>query len=130
MSEERANYNIGHTAAEEDMTAEDLLKAMIQEMIAQPETPAWTHSILIATTEEDHTYRLSHLREDIRLLIRIMDGRDYDVIALWIGEDVIPGWMRYALATYVAAEGRFARGRVVADAETVEEILTIRCGFE
>ena len=40
MSEERANYNIDYTGVEEDMTAEDLLKAMIQEMIAQPETPA------------------------------------------------------------------------------------------
>ena len=69
MSEERANYNIDHTGAKEDMTAADLLKAMIQEMIAQPETPAWTHSILTTTAEEDHTYRLSYLRDDVRLLI-------------------------------------------------------------
>ena len=130
MTEKRANYNIDRTETEEDVTVEDLLKAIIQEMIAHPETPAWTHSILTTTAEEDHTYRLSHLREDVRLLIRIMNGRDDDAIALWIGEDIIPGWMRYALATYLAAEGRFARGRVVADAETVEEILTIRCGFE
>ena len=130
MTEERANYNIDYTDAEEDMTVEDLLKAIIQEMITDPETPAWTHPVLNATAEEDHTYRLSHLREDVRLLIRILEGRTGDAIALWIGEDIIPGWMRYALATYLAAEGRFARGRVVADAETVEEILTIRCGYE
>ena len=55
MSEERANYNIGHTGAEEDVTVEDLLKAMTQEMIAHPKTPAWTHSTLITTAEEDHT---------------------------------------------------------------------------
>ena len=74
MSEECANYIIVHTGTEEDMTVEDLLKAMIQEMITDPETPAWTHPVLIATAEEDHTYQLSHLREDVRLLIRILEG--------------------------------------------------------
>ena len=130
MSEERANYNIDHTDFEEELTAEDLLKAMIQEMIAHSDTPAWTHSVLIAAAEEGHTYRLSHLREDVRLLIRIIDGGDDDSIALWIREDVIPGWMPHALATYLAAESRFARGRAIADAETVEEILTIKCGYD
>ena len=130
MTEERANYNIDHTETEEDMTVENLLKAIIQEMITDPETPAWTHPVLIAVAAEDHTYRLSHLRVDVRLLIRILEGRDDEAIALWIGEDIIPGWMRYALATYLAAEGRFARNRVIADAETVEELLIIRCRYE
>ena len=98
-------------------------------MITDPETPALTHSVLIAAAEEDQNYRLSHLREDVRLLIRILEGRDDEAIALWIGEDIIPGWMRYALATYLAAEGRFARNRVIADTETVEELLIIRCGM-
>ena len=47
-------------------------------MIADPDTPAWTHPILIAAAEEDHTYQLPHLREDVRLLMRIMEGRDDD----------------------------------------------------
>ena len=25
-----------------------------------------------------------------------MNGRDDEAIALWIGEDIIPGWIRYA----------------------------------
>ena len=74
MTEERANYNIDYTEAEEDMTVEDLLKAIIQEMITDPETPAWTHPVLIATAEEDRTYQLSHLREDVRLIIWILEG--------------------------------------------------------
>ena len=32
MTEESANYNIDYTEAEEDMTVEDLLKAIIQEI--------------------------------------------------------------------------------------------------
>ena len=32
MTEERANYNIGHIGAVEDMTAEDFLKTMTQEI--------------------------------------------------------------------------------------------------
>lgn len=59
-----------------------------------------------------------------------MDEGDYDAIALWIGEDIIPGWMRHPLATYLAPESQFARGRVIADALTVEDLLTIQCGFE
>ena len=111
------------------MTAEDFLETRIQEMVADSDTPTWTRPVLMKTAQEDHTYRLSHLRDDVRLLIRIVEEDD-DGIALLIGDDVIPGWMRHALATYMAAEGPFARGRVVADAERVERLLTIRCGFE
>ena len=129
MSEERANYYTDPAEAEEDMTAEDPFETMIQEMVTDPDTPAWTRPVLMRTAQEDHTYRPSSLRDDVRLFIRIVEGDD-DAIALWIGDDVIPSWIRHALATYMAAEGPFARGRVVADAERVKRILTIRCGFE
>ena len=81
MSEERASYNIEYTDAEEETTAEELLRAAIQEMIVDHDTRAWAHPVLIAAAEEDHTYPLTHLREDVRLLMRIIEGRDDEASA-------------------------------------------------
>ena len=59
-----------------------------------------------------------------------MEGGNFDEIELWLTGDVIPGWMRLALALFQEADSRFARALMVADAKVLEEVITMKCGFD
>ena len=70
-----------------------------------------------------------HLREDTRLLIRIMEGGDNFEAERWIREDGIPDWMRHVLATFLRAEDRFALANVIGEVKVVEDYITTGCSF-
>ena len=53
--------------------AEHIVEQMLNDLIAHKKTPMWTHPVLEQTRDAGHTYPLVHLREDVRLLIRIME---------------------------------------------------------
>ena len=130
MSEERGEYIVDGSESEDDGKSVRVVNDVILKTISHPATPPWTHRILTETAKAESTYPLVHLREDVRLLLRIMEGGNHEKVELWIGEDLIPGWMRLVLATFLEEESRFARQRMIADAEVVEDIITIKCGFD
>ena len=130
MREGRADYNRDGVDVVDDLAAEELMQYEIRRVLAHPNTPYWTQTVLTAVAEHVKTYHLVHLRAEVRLLIRIMEGRNARLITEWAKDDVIPTWMRHALAMYLAADGRLARAHVMADAGTLEEILTDWCGFK
>ena len=113
---------------EED--AERIIEDMISAMIDHETTPRWTHPVLEQVQDADHTYPLVHLREDVRLLIRIMEGGNEKEIVLWLRDRVIPEWMQSSLALFKVADNRFDRQRYISQAEVLEDILTIKCGFD
>jgi len=130
MSEERGEYIVDGSGAEGEWLEHGTVMRMITKLIDDPGTPSWTQPVLRSTAEADHTYPLVHLREDVRLLVRIMEGDNPDEIELWLAEDVIPGWMRLALALFQEADSRFARAQFISEAEVLEEVITIKCGFD
>ena len=130
MSEERREYIVDGSGAEGERIGHGTVESMIMKLIDDPGTPAWTQPVLRSTAEADHTYALVHLREDVRLLVRIMEGGNADEIELWLAEDVIPGWMRLALALFQEAESRFDYARIISEADVLEEVITVKCGFD
>ena len=110
--------------------AKRIVADMISAMIEHEKTPLWTHPVLEQARDADHTYPLVHLRADVRLLIRIMEGGNEEEIVLWLRDRVIPEWMQSSLALFRVADSRFDRQRYISQAEVLEDILTIKCGFD
>ena len=114
-------------------TAEDakrMVADMINDLIDHKETPVWTHPVLEQARDADHTYSLFHLREDVRLIIRIMEGGNEKEIVLWLRDRATPAWMQSSLALFKVADSRFERQGIISQAEVLEDILTIKCGFD
>ena len=130
MSEERGEYILDGSGAEGEWVEHGTVMNSIMKLIDDPGTPRWTQPVLRLTADQDHTYPLVHLREDVRLLLRIMEGGNFDEIELWLTGDVIPGWMRLALALFQEADSRFARARLISEADVLEEVITMKCGFD
>jgi len=110
--------------------AKRIVADMISAMIDHEETPPWTHPVLEQARDADHTYPLVHIRADVRLLIRIMEGGTEEEIVLWLRDRAIPEWMQSSLALFKVQDNRFERQRLISQAEVLEDILTIKCGFD
>ena len=113
-----------------EIAIEDMVNEEIKALLEHPVTPQWIHPLLVQVAEEGHTYRLAHIRQNVQLLIRIMEDSTPAEMTLWIEDEVLPDWMREGVAMYRVEQTRIAKKRVLSDIEAVEELLDMKCGFE
>ena len=130
MSEERGEYIVDGPGAEWEPVGHDTVTNAIVKLIDRS-----LHSLVDATRPEIDRRGRPYLPPCPPPRGRAPAGQDHggrqrrrDRAVVGRGRD--PGWMRLALALFQEAEGRFDRARIISEADVLEEVITVKCGFD
>ncbi len=95
-------------------------------------TPAWAFPVLEQIADPDILTRdLNTLRADIRLTRTIMKQTGPADIQEWMeDEEQLPPWARAALHRFLVNAEGFEKNRLIAELDTLENLVTSRLGFD